>query len=60
MQPTPLTPVLGAGAKGTYDANGNWLLASFRVGSELIAFTHVEDHGFDCPGEKKNTSCMYM
>jgi hypothetical protein len=48
--PSPPTPVLGSGPKGTYDANGNWLLASFRVNKSLIAFTHVEDHGFDCPG----------
>ena len=24
--PTPSTPVLGSGANGTYDANGNWVL----------------------------------
>ena len=50
--PSPLTPVLGAGAKGTYDANGNWFLAAFRVsdGKSLVAFTHVENHGFNCPG----------
>jgi len=47
--PSPLTPVLGSGP--TYDRNGNWLLAAFRVaGGDLIAFTHVEDHHFDCPG----------
>lgn len=48
--PSPLTPVLSSGVKGSYDANGNWLLASFYVGSKLVAFTHVENHGFDCPG----------
>ena len=47
--PTPVTPVLGSGS--TYDRNGNWLLAAFRVpGGDLVAFTHVEDHSFDCPG----------
>jgi hypothetical protein len=47
--PTPVTPVLGSGS--TYDRNGNWLLAAFRVpGGGLVAFTHVEDHSFDCPG----------
>ena len=47
--PSPLTPVLGKGP--TYDKNGNWLLAAFRVpGGDLVAFTHVEDHSFDCPG----------
>ena len=49
--PNPLTPVLGAGAKGTYDANGNWFLAAFRTGvKSLVAFTHVENHGFQCQG----------
>jgi len=50
--PDPPGPVLVSGPKGTYDANGNWLLAAFRVGapSRLVAFTHVENHGFDCPG----------
>jgi hypothetical protein len=51
--PSPLTPVLGAGDKGTYDANGNWFLAAFRDPqrpSSLVAFTHVENHGFLCPG----------
>ena len=49
--PTPLTPVLGAGPRGAYDANGNWLLAAFpTAGGGLVAFTHVENHGFDCPG----------
>ena len=47
--PSPLTPVLGSGT--TSDRNGNWLLAAFRVaGGDLVAFTHVEDHSFDCPG----------
>jgi hypothetical protein len=49
--PNPVTAVLGAGDKGTYDANGNWLLATFRLNSStLIGFSHVENHGFDCPG----------
>ena len=49
--PTPLTPVLGAGPPGTYDGNGNWLLAAFPTsGAGLVAFTHVENHRFDCPG----------
>ena len=51
--PSPPTPVLASGPKGTYDANGNWFLAAFRAApnsSRLVAFTHVEDHGFDCPG----------
>lgn len=54
IPPSPLTPVLGAGDKGTYDANGNWVLATFRPNpaapQSLVAFTHVENHGFDCPG----------
>ena len=51
--PSPLTPVLGAGEKGAYDANGNWFLAAFRDPlrpASLVAFTHVENHGFLCPG----------
>jgi hypothetical protein len=45
--------VLGSGPKGSYDANGNWLLAVFRVpgdNSSLVGFSHVENHGFLCPG----------
>ena len=33
--------------------NGNWFLAAFRVPPDtpnLIAFTHVENHNFSCPG----------
>lgn len=48
--PSPVTPVLGNGPRGTYDANGNWMLATFRVNETLVGFTHVEDHGFDCAG----------
>ena len=49
--PSPPTAVLGSGPKGSYDANGNWLLAAFPLGgARLVAFTHVENHGFDCPG----------
>ena len=50
--PSPLTPVLGAGPPGSYDANGNWMLAVFRLEnrSTLVGFTHVENHKFDCPG----------
>lgn len=52
--PFPLTPVLGAGAKGTYDANGNWFLAVFPETPDnftsLVGFTHTENHGFDCNG----------
>jgi hypothetical protein len=49
--PSPLTPVLGSGPKGSYDANGNWFLSIFSLGGpRLVGFTHVENHGFDCPG----------
>lgn len=49
--PMPLTPVLSTGPKGSYDANGNWMLATFRLnGTNLVGFTHVENHGFNCPG----------
>jgi len=52
--PSPLTPVLASGPKGSYDANGNWLLAAFPLPQaglgRLVAFTHVENHGFNCPG----------
>ena len=49
--PSPPTPVLGSGSKGSYDANGNWFLAVFPLDeSRLVAFTHVENHGWDCPG----------
>jgi hypothetical protein len=49
--PSPPTPVLGAGPPGTYDGNGNWLIAAFpTTGAGLVAFTHVENHRFNCPG----------
>jgi hypothetical protein len=51
--PSPLTPVLTSGPKGSYDANGNWMLAVFRdpqSRDSLVGFTHVENHGFLCPG----------
>jgi hypothetical protein len=57
--PDPATPVLGNGPNNTYDMNGNWLLSVHRlsgvgsgVGSaqELVGFTHVENHQFNCSG----------
>ena len=50
-----------SGPKGAYDANGNWLLAAFRIGgnssSTLVGFTHAENHGFDCPGPYAEWNC---
>jgi hypothetical protein len=50
--PSPATPVLGPGANGTYDMNGNWMLAVSRLDAagSLVGFTHVENHRFNCSG----------
>jgi hypothetical protein len=52
--PDPPGEVLGAGPNNTYDMNGNWMLAAFRIGgprsSQLVGFTHVENHRFNCSG----------
>lgn len=47
--PSPPTPVLTVGPPGSYDANGNWFLHVSRIsGSQLVGFTHVENHGWAC------------
>jgi len=50
----PPSPVLGSGPNGSYDGNGNWLLAAFRLGgaasAELVGFAHTENHVWRCPG----------
>lgn len=49
--PTPSSPVLGPGPDKAYDMNGNWLLHVQRIaGDELVGFTHVENHHFNCSG----------
>lgn len=53
-KPDPAGPVLGLGKNGSYDMNGNWMLAAFRIGGrnsqQLVGFTHCEIHQFKCPG----------
>lgn len=50
----PPAPVLLSGPTGSYDGNGNWLLAAFRLGgpasAELVGFTHAENHVWRCQG----------
>ena len=48
--PSPTTAVLTGGPPGSYDGNGNWMLAVARVGTSLVGFTHVENHVWECPG----------
>ena len=53
-RPDPSGPVLGNGPNNSYDMNGNWMLAAFRLGGDasqlLVGFTHVENHQFNCTG----------
>ena len=53
--PDPSDEVLGSGdGNWTYDSNGNWMLATFRIGGvgseQLVGFTHVENHHWNCSG----------
>lgn len=51
--PSPLTPVLTRdnSTNSSYDYNGNWLLASYRLSNgSLVGFTHTENHNFACGG----------
>lgn len=53
--PDPAGEVLGEGeGNWTYDSNGNWMLAAFRIGGagseQLVGFTHVENHHWNCSG----------
>lgn len=50
--PNPPYPVLSSGpTNASYDSNGNWLLASYRLANgSLVGFTHVENHHWPCGG----------
>jgi hypothetical protein len=54
-RPDPAGEVLGNGqGNWSYDSNGNWMLAAFRIGGarseQLVGFTHVENHHWNCSG----------
>ena len=50
-KPDPPGPVLGAGVNGSFDMNGNWMLAVFQVGgpSSPRVFSYQDYHMLSFP-----------